>query len=77
MHSCRLTHVSLTSEVLRPCRGAATGQGHDGKRYRATLALVLDRWSTTRPGVPTTMCGRLPSAMACKAQRNVRNALWP
>ncbi len=70
MHSCRLTHVSLTSEVLRP-------SGHDGKRYRATLALVLDRWSTTRPGVPTTMCGRLPSAMACKAQRNVRNALWP
>ena len=26
--------------------------------------LVLERWSTTRPGVPTTMCGRLPSAIA-------------
>lgn len=28
--------------------------------------LVLDRWSTTRPGVPTTMCGRLASEMACR-----------
>lgn len=27
--------------------------------------LVFDRWSTTRPGVPTTTCGRLASAIAC------------
>jgi len=26
---------------------------------------VFDRWSTTRPGVPTMMCGRLASEMAC------------
>lgn len=31
--------------------------------------LVLDRWSTTRPGVPTMMCGRLASAMAWQRER--------
>mmetsp|Transcript_18827 Transcript_18827/g.47528 ORF Transcript_18827/g.47528 Transcript_18827/m.47528 type:complete len:284 (+) Transcript_18827:711-1562(+) len=32
---------------------------------RRLKPLVFARWSTTRPGVPTMMCGRLASAMAC------------
>jgi hypothetical protein len=33
--------------------------------HATLLTLVFERWSTTRPGVPTMMCGRLPSAIAC------------
>lgn len=32
---------------------------------RKLKPLVFDRWSTRRPGVPTTMCGRFAKAIAC------------
>ena len=56
----------MPQDTLDPQRQSGLcelGPGH------VAPTLVLDRWSTTLPGVPTTMCGLFPSATACARTR--------